>query len=58
VIADVSQNQKSTDKTYKRWKLGKAIMLKNGSKYDGELLNGMKDGQGTQIWKDGSKYEG
>ena len=34
------------------------ITLSNGAIYTGELLNGMKDGYGQQIWQDGSKYDG
>ena len=30
----------------------------NGAVYSGEWLNGMKDGQGEQIWPDGARYEG
>lgn len=34
------------------------ITLSNGAIYTGELLNGMKDGYGQQLWQDGSKYDG
>ena len=34
------------------------ITLSNGAIYTGELLNGMKDGYGQQVWQDGSKYDG
>jgi hypothetical protein len=30
----------------------------DGSSYSGEYLNGKKHGIGTNIWSDGSKYEG
>ena len=32
--------------------------MSNGAIYTGELLNGMKDGYGQQVWQDGSKYDG
>ena len=32
--------------------------MKNGATYTGQWLNNMRDGYGTQIWPDGSKYEG
>ena len=31
---------------------------KDGSKYEGEILNRKPDGQGTYIWPDGDKYVG
>lgn len=34
------------------------IELENGIIYEGEWLNGMRHGQGTQIWVDGSRYVG
>ena len=34
------------------------ITLSNGTIYTGELLAGLKDGYGQQIWQDGSKYTG
>lgn len=34
------------------------IELENGIVYEGEWLNGMRHGQGTQIWVDGSRYVG
>ena len=34
------------------------ITLSNGAIYTGELKAGMKDGDGQQIWLDGSKYNG
>ena len=38
-------------------KLG-PIELDNGINYEGEWKNAMREGQGTQIWADGSKYIG
>ncbi len=35
-----------------------AVTLENGAVYIGEWKNGQRDGKGTQIWPDGSKYEG
>ena len=32
--------------------------LKNGAVYTGQWLNSMRDGFGTQLWPDGSRYEG
>ena len=34
------------------------ITLSNGAIYNGEILMGMKDGYGKQVWQDGSKYDG
>lgn len=34
------------------------ITLSNGAIYTGELLHGLKDGYGQQVWQDGSKYDG
>jgi hypothetical protein len=34
------------------------ITFSNGAVYNGELVNGLKDGYGQQIWQDGSKYDG
>ena len=30
----------------------------NGVTYEGEWLDGLKDGKGVQVWQDGSLYEG
>jgi len=38
-------------------KLG-LVSLDNGITYQGEWRNGMREGLGTQIWLDGSKYIG
>jgi hypothetical protein len=32
--------------------------LKNGAVYTGQWMMGMRDGFGTQLWPDGSRYEG
>ncbi len=32
--------------------------LRNGATYTGQWLDGMRDGIGTQLWPDGSRYEG
>ena len=40
-----------------RVKLG-PLKLPNGSTYEGEYLRGMKDGYGTLVYADGSKYIG
>lgn len=34
------------------------ITLSMGEIYTGEMLFGKKDGKGTQVWRDGSRYEG
>jgi hypothetical protein len=34
------------------------IELDNGVSYEGEWLNGEREGQGEQIWADGSRYVG
>lgn len=34
------------------------VTLKNGAVYTGQWLNGVRDGFGSQMWPDGSKYEG
>ena len=34
------------------------VTLKNGSVYEGEWLNGQRDGYGKHQWQDGSCYEG
>ena len=38
-------------------KLG-PVELDNGITYEGEWKNGMREGNGTQTWADGSKYVG
>lgn len=40
-----------------RVKLG-PLKLPNGSTYEGEYLRGLKDGYGTLVYADGSKYIG
>lgn len=35
-----------------------SVTLKNGATYQGQWLNGQRDGYGTQLWPDGSRYEG
>ena len=30
----------------------------NGSRYEGNYLNGCKNGKGVYTWSDGSKYDG
>ena len=32
--------------------------FKSGATYEGEWLNGVRDGDGLHIWPDGAKYEG
>ena len=32
--------------------------LESGAVYEGEWLNGQRDGHGKQEWLDGSRYEG
>lgn len=32
--------------------------LRNGATYTGQWLDGQRDGIGTQLWPDGSRYEG
>ena len=34
------------------------INYPDGSKYEGDIINGMKQGQGTYTWPDGNKYVG
>jgi len=34
------------------------VTLKNGATYQGQWMNGLRDGYGVQMWPDGSKYEG
>ena len=34
------------------------ITLENGVTYEGEWLDGLRDGQGKQVWPCGSYYEG
>ena len=46
------------DSISKRWKVAEPIVLTDGSIYEGELLEGMKDGKGRIKWTDGSRYEG
>lgn len=55
---DSSLLSTSTAVPTKRWKLSRPVTLANGAKFEGELLDGRKDGFGVQIWPDGSKYEG
>jgi len=37
---------------------GYGVYIRSGSKYEGELKDGMKDGNGTFTWADGTKYIG
>jgi hypothetical protein len=37
---------------------GYGVYIRSGSKYEGELKDGMKDGYGTFTWADGTKYIG
>ena len=34
------------------------VQLDSGALYQGEWMNGVRDGQGKQEWLDGSRYEG
>lgn len=34
------------------------ITMQNGGSYEGEWLNGKRDGNGKYVWPDGSYYEG
>ena len=34
------------------------VMLESGAVYDGEWLNGMRDGNGKQTWPNGDRYVG
>ena len=40
-----------------RIKMG-AVLLPDGSVYEGEWLNGMKDGEGVLISNQGTRYDG
>lgn len=42
------QEEKYTDSYY----------VRNGEKYNGQTLNGLRHGKGTYIWRNGNKYEG
>ena len=47
------QNENSDVKAYGH------LILKNGSVYVGGLTaNGLREGRGMQVWKDGNKYDG
>jgi len=37
---------------------GQKIELANGDVYEGELVEGLRSGQGTYLWAEGNKYEG
>ena len=49
---------KTTDFTKDVRELRPPINLDSGAVYEGEWLNGVRDGQGKQEWLDGSRYEG
>ena len=34
------------------------ILMQDGTKFIGELMNGVRNGQGKQVWPDHSLYEG
>ena len=34
------------------------VSLESGAVYEGEWLDGVRDGEGKQEWPDGSRYEG
>ena len=47
-------NQESTDFRVKK----DPVTLENNAVYEGEWLNGQRDGEGKQKWEDGAFYEG
>ena len=49
---------KTSDFTKDVRELRPPINLDSGAVYEGEWLNGVRDGQGKQEWLDGSRYEG
>ena len=51
---------KSKDKTEDNGKREKlpVYTFKSGATYEGEWMNGVRDGAGMHIWPDGAKYEG
>ena len=34
------------------------ISAKDGTKYEGEMIKGAKDGRGVQIYENGARYDG
>ncbi len=34
------------------------VKFRNGAIYDGDIVNNKREGRGTQVWPDQSKYEG
>ena len=34
------------------------VKFRNGAIYDGDIVNNQREGRGTQVWPDQSKYEG
>ena len=34
------------------------VKFRNGAIYDGDIVNNLREGRGTQVWPDQSKYEG
>ena len=53
-----ANGMKAADFTKDVRELRPPINLDSGAVYEGEWLNGVRDGQGKQEWLDGSRYEG
>jgi len=53
---------KTNDEDYKKPVIEDQIFVENfrigNATYSGEMVNGERNGRGTQIWDDGAKYEG
>ena len=49
---------KASDYTRDVREMRSPVHLESGAVYEGEWLNGVRDGQGKQEWLDGSRYEG
>ncbi len=57
-LSKTSREQQTKENNKQKTRKWEYIILKNGAKYNGECINGKKDGYGEYTWKDGAVYKG
>ena len=58
IVNDITMNQNSNEKSISNINDKQEINYPDGSRYTGLIINGLKEGKGNFVWKNGFSYEG